>query len=832
MKQLIKERTTNKTASPVSIPGSGDDDSRWNRLEDELFILLVDQHDRVNLFTKSKYGELERRLDRLTRQLNQFGGQLDHNLASHGPVRQSRRFQRLVEATEEVGEEIQSLSRFSNTQRIAFKKILKKYQKWTGSSTLAKRMNNEVFSHPTSFLKPDFSPLLNQLADLQSSLRHISEHGVTKEKTATSKDSDSTARDTSKCSASAIDKTFRDGGSLEIDIALATTPLGPKGGRAVYWVHPDNVDEVRVLVLRHMRDVGANRRRSLPRTDSGGSIGSRPGSVSSEDPNDMADYTNVVFFDHLEAFIMEQNAATLNHTEDTPGSCALEVMMQANWAKDSKLAFVATSDTVTIQPFDNTLGQRSHNFHIHRVRRKDIDRILPNTNFSVDSEDQSADLPEVRKWVKEHPQVKPLVYVTTRRSRYAGLENGNEAGFWAIMDQSVTMSSVNSTSLVEGDDSKQSKSDFPHTVLDLRWEQDQAPELVNILNASYLTERVRGFSLQTHAVYTICCPPEITRPLWMSILDKDIRKVPPKQAKSSVKRTLEVSGESSKGNSVSAGSTDGRTSTGFSANTMPSSATSVQNSAVEDGLVSPTGTGKKRKFPIPRDVPVKNAEPIKRYWNEFDDGSEAGDGEAYTIFVDPDTSFGFPGATMVSNTGTVVRNAAKASGRKLQLWLNFGSPKQDPARAPLLSEQSRQSSYSPDVEDSSDSEILNPPKIRAPSFARGKFGRRTSSVRERRQKSREIGLLRTYLGCFTAAYILLVVTTILQTTAKRKAAFEADVGVVVGVVASLCLGVMAMGMMSLRNERVSWLHRIAVWLAFFIICAVSGVLLALIADAI
>ena len=99
------------------------------------------------------------------------------------------------------GEDIKSLQRFVDAQRMAFHKILKKYkvrvafellgtikhnkmltsfcQKWTGSRSLGERFNSEVLSSPKSFTKRDFETLLSQynhlLANLRASTPDISE---------------------------------------------------------------------------------------------------------------------------------------------------------------------------------------------------------------------------------------------------------------------------------------------------------------------------------------------------------------------------------------------------------------------------------------------------------------------------------------------------------------------------------------------------------------------------------------------------------------------------------------------------------------------------------
>jgi len=91
------------------------------------------------------------------------------------------------------GEEIRSLQRFVDAQRMAFRKILKKYkvrrgisflpyihpyrtltstyQKWTGSRTLGDRFEQEVLNNPKSFTRRDFEPLLREYNNILAHLR-------------------------------------------------------------------------------------------------------------------------------------------------------------------------------------------------------------------------------------------------------------------------------------------------------------------------------------------------------------------------------------------------------------------------------------------------------------------------------------------------------------------------------------------------------------------------------------------------------------------------------------------------------------------------------------
>lgn len=67
IKHLIKEHTTPGNGKAVSIPGQPD--VNRNQFEDQLFDILSGEHQRIDLFVRSKSGEIERRL-RMPRHTN------------------------------------------------------------------------------------------------------------------------------------------------------------------------------------------------------------------------------------------------------------------------------------------------------------------------------------------------------------------------------------------------------------------------------------------------------------------------------------------------------------------------------------------------------------------------------------------------------------------------------------------------------------------------------------------------------------------------------------------------------------------------------------------
>ncbi|POS83841.1 hypothetical protein EPUL_005585 [Erysiphe pulchra] len=122
LKNIIKVHTTKNHCQAIAIPGH--ENELFQQFEKLFYEELSNQHDRVDLFVKSKVDEINSRLQK-----------------------------------------------FINAQRIAFHKILKKYTKWTNSRVLTELFYDEILYNPKSFLQRDFDPLISQYISLLRNLR-------------------------------------------------------------------------------------------------------------------------------------------------------------------------------------------------------------------------------------------------------------------------------------------------------------------------------------------------------------------------------------------------------------------------------------------------------------------------------------------------------------------------------------------------------------------------------------------------------------------------------------------------------------------------------------
>lgn len=352
------------------------------------------------------------------------------------------------------------------------------------------------------------------------------------------------------------------------------------------------------------------------------------------------------------------------------------------------------------------------------------------------------------------------------------------------------------------------------------------------------TERVRGFSLETHAVATLCNPKGMPRPFWASFyasrrhagltmsqfpaLEHDIRKIP-SQAKSSRRRSSssQVSPQSASTGrtSVSATSASERpTSSGFSAPPGSSSATSAP-----DLLESPSlsifkkkrKSRSRREHPLRKEISEASSANHQRYWNEFDDGDEGSEDEAYTIFVDPNASSPFPGSATIAKIFHNLVAGTKASTKKVRSWLNATAKHRTPERQHLIEEEDFISQAS--AEDNTDLNDNDSSPTHLPRHRRH-YSTISTGPSQHALKMRETLLFRACIASFTASFTLLIIASILAGTGRKKAVMTVDLGVVVGVIASLVFAVVAVGAMIARTDRLGWMHRVTVVVLFALDC--------------
>ncbi|KAF5018534.1 hypothetical protein F66182_9468 [Fusarium sp. NRRL 66182] len=168
LKHEIKMHTTRDQATAMAIPGHKDE--ALSRFEDGLYMELGRQHERLQLFVSSKADEISRRLEYLAKTINRWSSKPQEQLNGDSAIKHHRRFTKYERELVRCGSDIHALERFVNAQTVAFRKIVKKYKKWTGSTTLGTRLYENILSDPKSFTRRDFSSLQQRYDDITCTL--------------------------------------------------------------------------------------------------------------------------------------------------------------------------------------------------------------------------------------------------------------------------------------------------------------------------------------------------------------------------------------------------------------------------------------------------------------------------------------------------------------------------------------------------------------------------------------------------------------------------------------------------------------------------------------
>lgn len=427
-----------------------------------------------------------------------------------------------------AGEEIRSLSRFQVAQRTGFFKILKKYRRWTKDSELEHRFKGDICGAPDSFFQLDLGRLLDQYIDvldaLRSPLAGLDASGVSNENAK------------ALSSASRLFKTLQEGAEVDFDLALSITPLGSRGSKATYWIHPDHIVEVDVLLLQHMRIyTGPNAKPLSPNDSPCATPARRKSSTTVDKYFGNEDDVGLVILDNPEAFAKKQNASTIGSSEDLTGVLPAKAVGNARWSSSGEAVVV-----VGLEP--STEMQAPEHTNVAKLKRKSIEDFLDGSDNGNQTPDSAQESVAVLQWLADHKDVKPIAGICSKRTRFVGLHNSPSGGMWATLDREIFMKGSMYKDLKSNEwlsDTRINSFGFPHAVLEVRRENNQSAALIQALDTSHLVrlipctlrgshiltryqvERVRGFSLEAHAVWTCCKPYSMSTPFWVRPLHKD-----------------------------------------------------------------------------------------------------------------------------------------------------------------------------------------------------------------------------------------------------------------------------------------------------------------------
>ena len=373
------------------------------------------------------------------------------------------------------------MSRFQVAQRTGFRKILKKYKRWTRDQELERRFRHEVTSSPTSFYQLDLGYLLDQYIDVLGALRASLDASGASESPSGVKRSSPTVQ---------IAQTCQNGSELDFDVAITLTPLGARGSKATYWIHPDHAVEVQVLLLQHMRLVAA-----MSSSTTGGSPEATPrrrkSSTTPDRFQDSGDVVGLLVLDHPESFAIKQNASSLGSGEEVEGTLQVKASGNARWTSSGKAAVVLN----VADDAENILTARLERRQLPvmldtsvALQQPDAPKLQTQGTSTING-DAGTDVTSARQWLKDRPEIRPIVGVCSKRSRFMGLHNNSSGGVWATLDRDVFMKSTLHQDLGTDDwfsAGRTGSIDFPHAILEIRKEGAHSSALIQTLDRSHL----------------------------------------------------------------------------------------------------------------------------------------------------------------------------------------------------------------------------------------------------------------------------------------------------------------------------------------------------------
>lgn len=782
IKQLIKHYTTTKS------PATNSDPTEW---EDELFEVLLDQLGRIDLFVKSKAGEIDRRIASCERQLAELQRRAPSAKSS---AKIAARYSKIEQEIERAGHNVQSLARFVNVQRTGFHKLLKKYRKWAGSSHLPDRFL-VLLESPTAFHRHDFDRCVLVVSELLATVRDrinkLSDESYETVPPQQGKPSTGKAVSSKGTALPLHVPAPNPKTRLEWDTAFGTSHIANGGGRAVFWVHKDHVIELQVFLLKHLTLQTWTPACSIPATP----LSSRRNSDAG--PPGHVDHVGHVVLDDLGSFSDVQNTATI----DQVSRAVMRTAGQVRWCSRDLDASVVVSDySGAILNTENLPNSEVLNV---TTRRKNVEALLdPKTESTGLKEGQciqtKQSIDRIRGWFSKHPGVTPLAKILSRKIRFIGSVSGGEA--WASLDRDIVMcSNAGEPGWVASDETGEGKiTEFPHSVVEILWDGKQTPSFVTELMQSHIVESVPGFSLDVHAIATLYKPKHMLSPFWLSALNKDIRKTPtvnrPTHSRRNSSRVV-FSNPSSQNSSVVTGDS------GLQYQ-MSTPATS------DAGALSRESRRKKRRTSRPHGRPAD----VSRYWSEFDDEEREA---PYTILVRPSSS------SSMEDGDTLSAYIASPVLKAVSRLKNLGRKSHMPCEhSPLLGE-----SVGPDTETDSETEVGGLNGFQGYSTFKPPH---PSSGNRAAYNAGHLGLLAFSALMLLVTGALAIGESLSGHKRRRKNIGKhivVDLSVFAGALVCVISGIIGLTIFVAGGSRVSLQHRIAVWTTFALVCTGCGAIL-------
>ncbi|OUM52324.1 hypothetical protein BVG19_g1503 [[Candida] boidinii] len=317
IKQLIKKATSHSSSNQNSVLSNSSDytvttsssaqdsiykERRQRQLLHDLYVTFKSQIEFVSLFVNSKYGEISRRELQIKKQLDAFINSIyysNNNNLNGNPVyirMQTRKLIVIKSELNDISVNLQDLSRFVMLQKIALRKLFKKFLKYSNyphkQELVEKITNVSLEGNPDSFVNLDLNDAVMELTLMFDVLNNyfpngaiLSQDEITQLQKQKQEDQRNIRNDNNNqiSTTSTSNSTTTTEGIINkprqtsvVTLDSLQLPAGPndnlankivysksvtfdlisqKKGPVVqrYWVHKDNLNELNLLLSSHFK---------------------------------------------------------------------------------------------------------------------------------------------------------------------------------------------------------------------------------------------------------------------------------------------------------------------------------------------------------------------------------------------------------------------------------------------------------------------------------------------------------------------------------------------------------------------------------------------------
>ncbi|KAF9581641.1 vacuolar transporter chaperone [Lunasporangiospora selenospora] len=533
-------------------------------LEDESrFVQLLNvELDKVFSFQAMKLGEIQRRTEHCELTIAaHYHSSLGYGRSAvaavgSGGVAEPLTLSSFVETESEINkvtQDLQDLARFQRLNYTAFLKIIKKHDKHTTFKLRSQFMSQQLNSRP--FHKESFAPLVSRLSTLFNIVRTGSAPAPSRASSIDSKDEDE-----------AWERSRRSEGKLVGECVANKT---------AFWVHPDCVMDLKMLVLKYLPLVvyePASSALQSPVASStaagstgvfGSAIVGQPGSkLTSESP------VSTVYLDNHDFDLYMAQAEQQDRVET----------FRLRWyGSDQKQMWVEHQQKLFSNQESNTGASGSSNLpasisgqqptttkHRFQIKSKYVPKLVQGTlkmdkAIALMRQSGQKTEAEIRAFQEATAQVQsevknrglqPVVQTFFNRTAFQVPGDSRvritiDTDIVMVRERRVQFSDLYdrpwSPVELRADDHPfhhirdQDICRFPYAVMQIRTlssakgmegedGMEDIPSWVDQIAQSHLVERVHNFSKDQHAVATLCESRVGLLPFWLSDMDRDIRK--------------------------------------------------------------------------------------------------------------------------------------------------------------------------------------------------------------------------------------------------------------------------------------------------------------------